>query len=76
MLFTGALDDEGIWARIEAHQAGCPLDGDDPEVPILLAMSDNGPEMRAGSGPGGAGLHRWGPEPVVGRRHRARPGAN
>jgi transposase InsO family protein len=49
VLFTGALDDEGLWQRIEARQAGSPLDGDDPEIPILLAMSDNGPQMRAGS---------------------------
>src|SRR5215204_2950883 len=39
VLFTGALDDEGIWERIEARHAGSPLDGDNPEVPILLAMS-------------------------------------
>jgi putative transposase len=49
VLFTGALDDEGLWERIEARQAGSPLDGDDPDIPILLAMSDNGPQMRAGS---------------------------
>ena len=49
VLFTGALDDEGIWERIEARHAGSPLDGDNPEVPILLAMSDNGPQMRAGT---------------------------
>jgi transposase-like protein len=49
VLFTAALDDEGIWSRIEARQAGSPLDGDDPDVPILLAMSDNGPQMRAGT---------------------------
>ena len=48
VLFTGALDD-GLWPRIEARQAGSPLTGDDPEVPILLAMSDNGPQMRAGT---------------------------
>jgi transposase InsO family protein len=49
VLFTAALDDEGIWSRIEARQAGSPLAGDDPDVPILLAMSDNGPQMRAGT---------------------------
>jgi transposase InsO family protein len=49
VLFTGALDDEGLWGRIEARQAGSPLAGDDPDVPILLAMSDNGPQMRAGT---------------------------
>jgi len=40
VLFTGALDDEGLWERIEARQAERPLEGDDPEIPILLAMSD------------------------------------
>jgi transposase InsO family protein len=49
VLFTGALDDEGLWPRIEARQAGSPLAGDDPDIPILLAMSDNGPQMRAGT---------------------------
>jgi putative transposase len=49
VLFTGALDDESLWERIDARQAERPLDGDDPEIPILLAMSDNGPQMRAGS---------------------------
>jgi transposase InsO family protein len=49
VLFTAALGDEGLWERIEARHAGSPLDGDDPDVPILLAMSDNGPQMRAGS---------------------------
>jgi putative transposase len=49
VLFTGALDDEGLWPRIEARQGGAPLDGDDPDIPILLAMSDNGPQMRAGT---------------------------
>lgn len=47
VLFTAALDAEGLWARIEARHAGRPLDDDD--APILLAMSDNGPQMRAGS---------------------------
>lgn len=49
VLFTGALDDEGLWERIAARQAGSPLAGDHADVPILLAMSDNGPQMRAGS---------------------------
>jgi hypothetical protein len=40
---------EGLWGRIEARQAGSPLAGDDPDIPILLAMSDNGPQMRAGT---------------------------
>lgn len=49
VLFTAALDDEGLWERIEARHSGSPLDGDDADIPILLAMSDNGPQMRAGS---------------------------
>ena len=49
VLFSAALEDEGLWERIDARHAGSPLDGDDPEIPILLAMSDNGPQMRAGS---------------------------
>ena len=49
VLFTGALDDEGLWPRIEARHAGKPLVGADPDIPILLAMSDNGPQMRAGT---------------------------
>ena len=45
VVFTDALDAEGLWERIEARWAG-EGDGDEP---ILLVMSDNGPQMRAGT---------------------------
>ena len=43
-VFCDALDAEGLWPAVEARQAD---DGD--EEPILLALSDNGPQMRAGT---------------------------
>ena len=53
VVFTDALDAEGLWERIEARwadDARHPDDGDgDPDDPILLVMSDNGPQMRAGT---------------------------
>ena len=49
VVFTDALEAEELWPRIEARQAERPFDWDDPAKPILLAMSDNGPQMRAGS---------------------------
>ena len=53
VVFTDALDAEGLWERIEARwadDARHPDDGDgDPDEPILLVMSDNGPQMRAGT---------------------------
>ena len=47
VVFCDALDAEGLWPSIEAHQANS--DGDEGAEPILLAMSDNGPQMRAGT---------------------------
>ncbi|HYM52983.1 MAG TPA: integrase core domain-containing protein [Candidatus Dormibacteraeota bacterium] len=55
--FTAALDAEGLWEVIEAHQGAAGDDDDaadaaDSEVevePVLLAMSDNGPQMRHGT---------------------------
>ncbi len=44
VVFCDALDAEGLWEHIEARQAN----SDDAE-PILLALSDNGPQMRAGT---------------------------
>ncbi len=44
VVFCDALDAEGLWPAVEARQAD---DGD--EEPILLALSDNGPQMRAGT---------------------------
>ena len=50
VLFTQALDTEGLWPAVEARQADRARRGDDSdEEPILLAMSDNGPQMRAGT---------------------------
>ena len=33
VLFTAAVDDEGLWERIEGRRSGSPLDGDDPTCP-------------------------------------------
>ena len=53
VVFTDALDAEGLWERIEARWADGARhdssDGEDPAEPILLVMSDNGPQMRAGT---------------------------
>ena len=50
VVFTQALDTEGLWPAVEARQADRARRGDDSdEEPILLAMSDNGPQMRAGT---------------------------
>ena len=49
VVFTDALDAEGLWGRIEARWAGGARHGDSDEEPILLVMSDNGPQMRAGT---------------------------
>lgn len=48
--FTDALEREGLWEAIEARQPCRLVDEDDDEPgPILLAVSDNGPQMRSGS---------------------------
>ena len=50
VVFTEALDTEGLWPAVEARQADRARHGDDSDQePILLAMSDNGPQMRAGT---------------------------
>ena len=52
VVFCDALDAEGLWEAIEARQRtsdGADPAGADPAEPILLAMSDNGPQMRAGT---------------------------
>ena len=50
VVFTDALDTEGLWPAVEARQADRARHGDgSDEEPILLAMSDNGPQMRAGT---------------------------
>ena len=44
VVFTQALDTEGLWPAVEARQADRARRGDDSdEEPILLAMSDNDP---------------------------------
>ena len=51
VVFTDALDAEGLWERIEARwtDGARHSDDEDPAEPILLVMSDNGPQMRAGT---------------------------
>jgi transposase InsO family protein len=51
LAFTAALDAEGLTELIEArHDDGrVDLAVDDDAGPILLAVSDNGPQMRSGS---------------------------
>ena len=49
VVFTQALDQEGLLERIEArHDARADSPLDEP-FPILLAVSDNGPQMTSGS---------------------------
>jgi putative transposase len=50
VVFTEALEREGLLELVGARQDG-PVDPtvDDPSRPILLAMSDNGPQMTSGS---------------------------
>jgi len=51
--FTRALEQEGLLEQVHARQdaqtAACPLDAQSPAKPILLAVSDNGPQMTSGS---------------------------
>ena len=48
VLFTEALDAEGIWPDIEARSARQARSGEGREhEPVLLALSDNGPQMTA-----------------------------
>jgi putative transposase len=50
VVFTEALEREGLLARITARQDGLVDPSvDDPSRPILLALSDNGPQMTSGS---------------------------
>lgn len=50
VVFTDALEAEDLWELIEARQDGLvDLGRDDPSRPILLAVSDNGPQMTSGS---------------------------
>jgi transposase InsO family protein len=48
--FLEALEDEGLLDLVEARADGTvDLSVDDPSRPILLAVSDNGPQMTSGS---------------------------
>src|SRR5207249_10106487 len=50
VVFTEALEAEGLLARVAARQDGLVDPSvDDPARPILLAVSDNGPQMTSGS---------------------------
>jgi transposase InsO family protein len=51
LAFTAALDAEGLLAAVDArHDDGrVKLSADDESRPILLAVSDNGPQMTSGS---------------------------
>jgi transposase InsO family protein len=50
VVFTDALAAEGLLAGVEARADGVvPVDVDDEARPILLAVSDNGPQMTSGS---------------------------
>ena len=50
VVFTDALDREGLLERVTARHDGL-VDPtvDDPSRPVLLALSDNGPQMTSGS---------------------------
>jgi putative transposase len=50
VVFTQALEAEGLLARVSARQGGLvdPI-VDEPARPVLLALSDNGPQMTSGS---------------------------
>lgn len=55
VVFTDALEAEGLMAEVEARLDATTgalvvdIDADDDTRPILLAVSDNGPEMTSGS---------------------------
>lgn len=50
LAFTAALDAEGLLEAVDTHHDGLVDIGTDDEArPILLAVSDNGPQMTSGS---------------------------
>jgi putative transposase len=50
LAFTHALELEGLLERVDAHQAQlADPTVEDPARPVLLAVSDNGPQMTSGS---------------------------
>jgi putative transposase len=74
VVVTQALEREGLLARVCARQDGLvDLTVDDPARPVLLALSDNGPQMTSGSDPGVHGLVRH-PPALRPPRHPHRPG--
>ncbi len=49
-IFTRALELEGLLEQVDEHQRRlADPTVDDPERPVLLAVSDNGPQMTSGS---------------------------
>jgi transposase InsO family protein len=69
LAFTTALEREGLLAQVEARHADGRVDirVDDDHRPILLAVSDNGPQMTSGSTREFMALHAI-------ARHFGRPG--
>ena len=52
IVFTDALEAEGLLDKVTAIQDGLArIDVDDEARPVLLAVSDNGPQMTSGSPP-------------------------
>jgi putative transposase len=50
LVFTRALELEGLLEKVDAHHARlADPTVDDPARPVLLAVSDNGPQMTSGS---------------------------
>jgi putative transposase len=50
VVFTDALEREGLLERVAARHDGLvDLTVDDPSRPVLLVLSDNGPQMTSGS---------------------------
>jgi transposase InsO family protein len=66
-VFTAALDAEGLLVAGLAVAGSVPIDVDDHRRPILLAVSDNGPQMTSGSTREFMALHAI-------ARHFGRPG--
>ncbi len=49
LCFERALDAEGLYAVLEQRAADADAGFHGPHLPILLAMSDNGPQMTSGA---------------------------
>jgi putative transposase len=48
LAFTRALESEGLMPLVE-QRLDAPAGPDDPALPVLLAVSDNGPQMTSGT---------------------------